>query len=205
MSGKLTQFLSKWQDNPTGLEAAFTKDRIAAEFAQMLAHSLAESLPTEADVQAFAEGMVSAYHRRRDTEASEVYNDDMYFDMIKPMVKQLIRFRDDTAKGLGHLKELLTDKQYSNRGTDYAIQIVEDVISGIDDMLLSYDVHPYRCTEPEFNPRRQRIVKTLPATTPEQARTVAESRGEGYERRGVVISKELVIAYTAQSSEGDAN
>ena len=132
---------------------------------------------------------------------SERYNDDFYFSIIKPVIKQLIVFRDDTAKGLGYLKQMLEEnKEAATSLSDYSLQILDDVISGIDDMLLSYDVFPYHCEDEgtPFDPKRQRVVKTIPATTPEQIKTVAESRSDGYERRGVIISKELVYAYVKQ-------
>jgi len=151
---------------------------------------------------------------------SERYNDDFYFTIIKPVIKQLITFRDDTAKGLGYLKQMLEEQdkkqekqekeenkknENTNAATDYSVQILGDVISGIDDMLLSYDVFPYRCEGTTFDPKRQRVVKTIPTTTPEQIKTVAESRSEGYERRGVIISKELVYAYVKQTEQRSDN
>ena len=151
---------------------------------------------------------------------SERYNDDFYFSIIKPVIKQLIVFRDDTAKGLGYLKEMLEEKENenvkeqgnenknenknekTNSATDYSVQILDDVISGIDDMLLSYDVFPYHCegAGTTFDPKRQRVVKTIPTTIPEQIKTVKESRSSGYERRGIIISKELVYAYAKQTN-----
>jgi len=137
---------------------------------------------------------------------SERYNDDFYFSIIKPVIKQLIVFRDDTAKGLGYLKEMLEENENKNEktnsATDYSVQILDDVISGIDDMLLSYDVFPYHCegAGTTFDPKRQRVVKTIPTTIPEQIKTVKESRSSGYERRGIIISKELVYAYAKQTN-----
>ena len=138
---------------------------------------------------------------------AERYNDNFYFDIIKPAIKQLIRLRDDTAKGLCYFEEMLTDETYVNDGTSYSAQILQDVVSTIDDILLSYDVLPYRCETDIFDPKRQRVVKTLIAETPEQAKVVAESRSEGYERRGIIISKELVYVYISppQINNNNAN
>lgn len=130
---------------------------------------------------------------------SEKYDDDFYFDIVKPAISALIRLKEDSAKELRYLKDFVSEKQCSNEGTDYACEIIEGFLEHIDDILLNYDVQPYRCEETRFNPRRQNVVKTLPPATPEQAKTVAESLGEGYERKGVVISKERVAAYSADA------
>jgi molecular chaperone GrpE (heat shock protein) len=74
----------------------------------------------------------------------------------------------------------------------------------VDDILADYDVQPFRCDGIQFNPRRQNAVKKLAAETPEQIKTVAESLSDGYERKGIVISKERVTAYAADANLKEA-
>lgn len=152
-------------------------------------------LPTEGEQQAFVANLVKAYL----DNPSEKYNDDFYFDIVKPAISALIRLKEDSAKELRYFRDFVSEKQCSNEGTDYAVEIMEGFLEHIDNILLNYDVQPYRCEDVRFNPRRQNVVKKLSPETPEQAKTVAESLGEGYERKGVVITKERVAAYSADA------
>lgn len=157
---------------------------------------LSKILPTESEQKEFAENLVAAFSGN----PSEKYNDDFYFDIVKPTISALIRLKDDSAKEIRYYKDFIIEKQCANEGTEYAIEILEEFIEHIDDILLNYDVQPFRCEDTRFNPRRQNVVKKLQAEIPEQVKTVAESLSEGHERKGVVISKERVAAYSADSS-----
>ncbi|QTH39785.1 nucleotide exchange factor GrpE [Cohnella sp. LGH] len=157
--------------------------------------ALAERLADEHDLSAFADNLVAAYVK----PPSERYDDDFFFDIIKPAVISLIRFKDDTAKELRYLQAFVAEKNCSSEGTAYAEEILEGVLQSMDDILASYDVQPYRCENNRFDARRQHVVKKLVTDNPEQVKTVAESLSDGYERRGMVVSKERVVAYSAIS------
>jgi len=164
------------------------------EFTQNLISALAGQLTTEEDMQLFFENLVATYTK----PPSERYDDDFFFDIIKPALKTLIRFKDDTAKELRYFKGFIQEKNCANEGTDYAVEILENVLESVDDILAGYDVQPFRCEGSNFNPLRQSAVKKLAADNPNQIKTVAESLSDGYERRGFVISKERVAAYSAK-------
>jgi molecular chaperone GrpE (heat shock protein) len=150
-------------------------------------------LPTEDEKKQFAQSLVNSLIEREEKN----YDDDFYFDVLKPMLSSLITIKEDTAKELRYLRELVDEKQCSNEGTEYATEILESFVESINDLLLDYDVEPYRCEDKRFNPRRQNVVKKLIAESPDQVKTVVESLGEGYERKGIVITKERVSAYAA--------
>ena len=164
------------------------------EFYQKFISLLADKMPDEEILRKFVERLVEAY-----TESSSSrYSDDFFFDIIKPALITLIRFKDDTAKELRYLQDFISEKNCATEGTDYAVEILENTLERVDDILLSYDVQPFRCEGSKFDPRKQNVVKTLTTDNPDIVKTVAESLGDGYERRGYVISKERVIAYSAK-------
>jgi molecular chaperone GrpE (heat shock protein) len=148
-------------------------------------------LTTDELKQQFAQNFVNQFT----DETKRKYDDDFYFDVLKPLLSSLITLKEDSAKELRYLRELIKEKQCSNEATEYSTDILETLISNVDDILLDYDVQPYRCDEQRFNPRRQNVVKKIITDNPEQAKIVAESLGEGYERKGIVLTKERVSAY----------
>jgi hypothetical protein len=160
----------------------------------LIENSFTERFSTDEDKRQFAENFITAFS----DNPKEKYDDDFYFDILKPIVSSYIQLKEDTAKELRYLRELIADKQCSNEATDYAVEIIETMIGSVDDVLLDYDVQPFRCEDSRFNPKRQNVVKKILTEQPEQAKTVAESLGEGYERKGVVITKERVSAYSIQ-------
>ena len=171
-----------------------------SEFLQTLASALSERLLTNEDVQFFVENFIAAYNKPK----AEQHNDDFLFDIIKPAVISLIRFKDDTAKELRYLQDFIADKSCANEGTEYAVEILEGVLGGIDDTLLGYDVEPYRCEDTKFNPHRQNVVKKITTDDAEKVKTVAESLSDGYERKGAIVSKERVSVYAAKTNtEGE--
>ena len=173
----------------------------ADSFLQDLASALSERLPTAEGLRSFADSFVAAYTEQR----TEQHDDDFLFNIIKPTAILLIRFKDDMAKELRQLNDYIAEKGCANEGTDYAVDILGNALSRIDDILLGYDVQPYRCGDEKFNPRRQNVVKKIAAENPELAKTVAESLSDGYERKGIIVSKERVAAYVAKSNaEGEA-
>ena len=174
-------------------------DTTNGKFQQELFAALESRLSGKEDFDTFVENLAAAYA----SPPSARYNDDFFFDIIKPALVALIRFKDDTAKELRHYKDFISEKGCASEGTDYAVEILENTLDGIDDILGSYDVQPFRCEDTKFNPRRQNVVKKLTAEHTDQVKTVAESLSDGYERRGYVISKEKVAAYSAQSKTGE--
>ena len=172
-----------------------------SDFIVGLMTALSKVLPTETEQKEFAEALAIAFIGK----PNEKYNDDFYFDIVKPTVAMLIRLKEDSAKELRYFREFIYEKQCTNDGTEYATEILESFIEHINDILLNYDVQPFRCEDSRFNPRRQNVVKKLAPEMPEQAKTVAESLGEGYERNGVVIIKERVAAYSADIQEKGGN
>jgi len=167
---------------------------ITSDFINRLAMELQKVLPSENEQKVFVENIASTFA----TSPSHKYSDDFYFDIIKPAISALIRLREDSAKNLQFFKELVVEKQCSNEGTEYALEIFDGFIEMIDDILLDYDVQSFRCEDLKFNPLRQNVVKKLQADTPEQFKMVAESLAEGYERKGNIISKERVVAYSTE-------
>ena len=171
------------------------------EFPRIFMEALAAQLPNEKSITSFVENFATAFS----ASPSEKYTSDFFFDIIKPALITLIRFKDDTAKELRYLQEFVAEKNCTNEGTDYAVEILESTLELIDDILFSYDVQPFRCDGEKFDPCRQNVVKKLTTDNPDLAKTVAESLSDGYERRGLIISKERVAAYSAQTITGESN
>ena len=162
-----------------------------SEFMDNSITEILKILPTENDQREFVKNVVESFCQK----PSDKYNDEFYFDIVKPAISALVRLKEDSAKELRQLKALISEKDCANEGTDYAVEVYEGFLEQLNDILLDYDVLPFKCEGIVFNPLRQTVVKKLPPQTPEQIKTVAASLGEGHERKGIVIAKERVAAY----------
>jgi len=163
------------------------------DFLQSLIVAVSSKLTSDEDMQLLVDNFVASFIK----PPVDRYSDDFFFDIIKPIITSLIRFKDDTAKEIRYLQELIAEKECANEGTDYAVEILGNVLNDVDYILADYDVESFRCEGSQFNPRRQNVTKKLIAEYTEQIKTVAESLSDGYERKGIVISKERVAAYAA--------
>ena len=176
-------------------------NNVINDFFGVFIAEISKALPTEVEQKEFIVNLLEACNNN----SSEKYDDDFYFSIIKPTISSLIRLKEDSAKEMRYLKDFIAEKQCSNEGTDYAVEIIEGLLEQIVDVLLDYDVQPFKCEDTKFNPRRQNVVKKLQAETAEQIKTVAESLSEGYERKGIVISKERVAAYSTDTADTNTN
>ncbi|MDR1643357.1 MAG: hypothetical protein LBT59_26990 [Clostridiales bacterium] len=168
-----------------------------AEALKVLAELIAQKLSVTGSIEDFAESVVKAHTGK----ASEKYNDSFFFDILKPVISRLIRLKDDTAKELRFFERSVAEKSSSNDDTEYAKEILGNLLEDIDSMLLEYDVMPFVSEDTRFNPLRQNAVKTIKTDNPDLFKTVIASLGCGYERRGVVVSKEKVAAYIFVAAE----
>ena len=150
-----------------------------------------EKLSSKENATQFAENFIQFFLET----SKEKYSDDFFFDIIKPVISSLIRLKDDTAKELRYYNDFVSDKSCENEGTAYAKDILSGLIESIDYILLNYDVRPFTSEDKRFNSLRQSVVKKIITDSPELIKTVAESLSCGYERNGLVISKERVVAY----------
>ena len=69
----------------------------ANKFIDDLATELQNVLPSEDEQKVFIENFVAAFA----TKPSQKYNDDFYFDIVKPTISTLIRLKEDSAKIIG--------------------------------------------------------------------------------------------------------
>ena len=79
------------------------------EFPRIFMEALATQLPTEESITSFAENVATAFS----ASPSKKYTDDFFFDIIKPALITLIRFKDNTAKELRYLQEFVSEKNYT--------------------------------------------------------------------------------------------
>ncbi|MDR1615527.1 MAG: hypothetical protein LBR98_00685, partial [Syntrophomonadaceae bacterium] len=70
-----------------------------------------------------------------------------------------------------------------------------DTLYGV---LRLYDISPFTCEGAQFDPHRQRVVKTIKTQDESLFKTVSERLCRGYERNGVVLSREQVAAYVVE-------
>jgi hypothetical protein len=160
-------------------------------FAESVLYEFSVSLNTQEKLHAFVEGLTTAFSEI----CEKKYTDDFFFDIIKPVLTRLIRLKDDTEKEFRYFGDFVGKKSCTNEGTAYALEIFQGFLEDIDDVLSSYDVIPFKCAETIFNPKKQTVVKKLTTDNPKLMKTVVESLSFGYERKGIVISKERVSAY----------
>lgn len=158
---------------------------------EILLNAIADKLSDEERIDKFADNFVRAY-----TESpKDSYNDEFFFDILKPAISKLIHLRNDTAKELRYFEDVINEKSCVNEGTDYAKEIIEGIINSVDDILLDYDVQSFNTDNDVFDPRRQSVVKKVHTRDIGLEKTIAERLSCGYERNGKIIAKERVSVY----------
>ena len=125
------------------------------------------------------------------------YKDDMYAQLIKPILLDVIAIRDSILKQL---------KEYQNRpeGEQHIpLQVFETYAFDTEEILARNNIEFYNSeVKSDFVPVRQRAIKKIATDDQSLHSKVAESIIGGYSYNGKTISPEKVAVYVYEPKQG---
>ena len=133
-------------------------------------------------------------------EELQSYRNDLISKMIKPIITDIIYTIDNNNKTV----EALEEKDVSELSQEKILGIVRGLSEDLEDMLYRQGVEDFTCELPEFDPKKQKIVKTVETDDKDKDRTVARSIKKGYILEGRVIRHELVEVYVYNSKKNES-
>jgi molecular chaperone GrpE (heat shock protein) len=119
------------------------------------------------------------------------YKGDFLKKYVQSIIMDIVQIIDNIRKLVAHYEEQGTDEADPRKLLD----IIKGIPSDLEDLFFRQGVKPYVCGGNEFDPSRQRVLKTLTTDDKQKDKTVAESLRPGYEWEGQVIRPEMVTAY----------
>jgi len=113
------------------------------------------------------------------------------------MIMDVIHAIDDFNKLTSHY----TQKAPEDIDPQKLLKSMASIPEYLEHLLYRQGVETFTCSEPDFNPSRQRAVKTLATSEPAKDKTIAQSLRQGYEWEGKVLRPEMVEIYIYQEEQ----
>ncbi|MFL0249098.1 nucleotide exchange factor GrpE [Clostridium neuense] len=137
------------------------------------------------------------YDRHKDKIIDELheelqeYKDDIIHKLLRPVITDIIYTIDNNNKTVQALKQ----KNLAEIEPEKLIGIIEGQSEDLEDILYRQGVEEFTYVMPEFDPKKQKIVKTVETDEKDKDRTIAKSLRKGYMFEDRVIRHELVEVY----------
>jgi molecular chaperone GrpE len=122
------------------------------------------------------------------------YKDDLAFKILKPLANGLINLHDDVGKLV-----VASRARHDDPSANAVADALDSVRDDIEDTLEQAGFVAFVTERADFDPKRQRAVRTIPTTEPGLDRTVAERLRKGFVYDGKLVRPELVNVYIAQT------
>ena len=154
-------------------------------------------------LEAFQEKL--AYDRFKEEQVRQLhselqsYKSDLVAKAMRPLVAGMIRLHEDMGRMVDFFQESEDDKLERERVLKNFAGLREDIIEVLDQSgIVAYnDSGPGQ----EFNPRRQRLLKKVPASDPDLVGKVVESLRYGFDHGDTNVQKEAVSVYAQAEQE----
>jgi molecular chaperone GrpE (heat shock protein) len=114
------------------------------------------------------------------------YKKDLYAKLVGPFVNETISLLDDYERLIERIDTIDYEKLKK-----YVMGIPDDLESILD----NNGVERYTDDTEKFNPKTQRVVKTIPTGNMELENIIAERTRKGYRWNGVMLKPEMVKIY----------
>ncbi len=124
-------------------------------------------------------------------EDLQEYKGDILKKYLQSIIMDIIQIVDNLRKLANHYVALDPSEIDPNK----LLEILKNIPSDLEDLFYRHGVRPFTGNGDEFDPSRQRVLKTLVTEDEEQDKRVAESLHPGYEWDGQVIRPEMVAAH----------
>jgi molecular chaperone GrpE len=122
------------------------------------------------------------------------YKEDFVLKILKPLANGLINLHDDIGKHVAIAR--------TKQGDPSAMAVADALASvqeDIEDTLERVGIESFVTEQPEFDPKRQKIVRTMATAEQSLDRTVGERLRKGFVYDGKIIRPELVNVYVAEA------
>jgi molecular chaperone GrpE len=123
----------------------------------------------------------------------QLYKRDLYKKMLLPVINDLIHFSDRTEKDLEFLVDVPAEK---------LMERIHDFLDDLRDVLYRQGVEPYKLENDDFDPKKQKIIKTIETNDKELDKKVANHKFYGYEWEEKIIKPESVEVYVYKEDVG---
>jgi molecular chaperone GrpE (heat shock protein) len=119
------------------------------------------------------------------------YKGDLVAKAIRPVFQSLIRLHDDVGKML----ESLTQEDPARLTPARMIELLKGFQEDVELALQDNGVTTFRTTGDDFNPRRQRALRTVGTIEPSEVGRLAARLRPGFETNQTLLEKERVAVY----------
>jgi molecular chaperone GrpE len=127
----------------------------------------------------------------------QAYKNDLIKKLLQPMIMDVIHTIDDVNKLINHYQE----PSQTDLDPQKLLKLMESIPDDLEHLLYRQGVETFQCSETEFNPNRQRAIKTKPTSEPDKDKTIVQSLRNGYEWEGKVLRPEMVEVYVFKPDE----
>jgi grpE len=123
------------------------------------------------------------------------YKNDMYFQLVKPFIMDIISIREDMKRNLKNFNEKTEDKK---------IEFLQSYVEQLKIILENNDIEVYNTDIVEnenFNPKKQRVMKKIETSDESLHGKIYNFLTDGYAYKEKVISPERVEVYAYKKNE----
>ena len=110
----------------------------------------------------------------------------LYASIMKPFINETVSLTGDYERLVDQLDSIDHDK---------LVRYVKNIPSDLEDMLENNGVERYSDDTEKFNPKTQRVMKTIETDDPAKDNVIAEHIRKGYRWDGQMLKPELVAIY----------
>jgi len=128
-------------------------------------------------------------------EEIQEYRNDLHFQLVKPLILDLINMRESMKKGVGNFREKTDEEK---------LKLLQSYIEEIEIILENNDIEIYETENGkniEFDAKRQKIMKKIKTSDEELHGKIYNISSSGYMHKGRVILPEKVEVYIHNKDE----
>lgn len=170
-----------------------TATEVAARLGALQARldALAESFEDKIKYDSSREAIIDRLH----AELQE-YKNDLALKILKPLVLDLIQFHDDLGKTVAARRERLDEPGAAAQ----LLEVLASYQTDVESMLYRNGIETFTTDQSDFDPKRQRVVKSVPTPDASQNKKVAERIRKGFQYEGRVLRPEMVNVFVAEAA-----
>ena len=166
------------------------QETVTAGFADVL-----QQLRDKLTYDRFKEEQIARLH-----EELQYFKSDLVSKPARQLLQGLIRLHDD----LGKMAAALRQKPVEELTPERFFQQFADFRDDIELLLGQNGVECFQAAGDVFDPRRQTVMRTVPAADPAHVGQIAERLRPGFEQGEALLQKERVAVYVASNGNDNA-
>ncbi len=124
----------------------------------------------------------------------QLYKRDLYKKLLLPMINDIIQFTNRAEKDFEFLNDAPAEKLFER---------MYDFLDDLRDVLYRQGVEAYKLEGDDFDPKKQKILKTIETSKNDLDKKVAKHKTYGYEWEGKIIKPEGIDIYVYKEMNVD--